>query len=261
MANLNDSTITELNSTSYIDIIGLLIGETRLPNEGASQFARRLESIAKARKDHSYEGCLEQISSELGFATAPYITITSTDPNAVISFTFTGLSLISSSENLLIPIANIAGDSMWEWISISDMAANINTSRTFTAEVLIDGWGFHIARQSNIFLVESEPITSQYQTLQHTNYVAGSGFISSSSLTFNVVNNVIQMNKVPGDGVTFSYQYQVLPYDIVGSPVACVGLTDPGFATAAVQTNGAVVYQVREFIQQIMANDLSYWAK
>jgi hypothetical protein len=60
------------------------------------------------------------------------------------------------------------------------------------------------------------------------------------------------------DAVT---QEIVWPYDLVGSEVGLVGMSDPEFPQVAARSNSALAYQVRESIQTLMSIDRSYWAK
>lgn len=262
MSAIANSLFSKANSTSYVDVVGLLLGETRLPGETAPAFLKRLERIASAQADHSYPGALEQISSELGFAAAPYISLNSTVANSLVTSNLSGLTFSNATESLTIPLVTMDPDSMWIWAMLSDIVSAINKSQTFTAQLLVqDGPALQLANQKNVFLATGESIPSQHYTLANSFYVPESAVLSDRGNPMTVTGQSLSLFKAPAAGTTVSYLYSVFPYTLVGSPVALLGLLDPGVSQAAVQPDGTIAYQVREYLNAVMQQDRSYWSQ
>jgi len=263
MAN-NITQIQGVNSTTYADTVGIQIGLPRLPNETATQYIKRLEAAVRLRRDAPYEGVLNEINLQLGFEPANYISITSADTTTVVSVSIAGVLLTGSSISSLIPLLNFGLDNVWEFRMLSDVVKDINNLNAgYVATLLVpDGPAIQLCRQTNSLWSFSEPITGIHTQLLHTGIQVGSELFSGvvPSYTLND-NGLLIFSSAPDSAAMITYNYHVWPYSLVGAPTALIGFTDPEFPAVAATPNSVLAYQVREFIQTIMLEDRSYWAR
>src|SRR5215210_662112 len=63
------------------------------------------------------------------------------------------------------------------------------------------------------------------------------------------------------DGTAITYRYSKVPYMLVASPVSLISMPELENNDLAFAGNGKVCYQVREWIQELMKEDRSYWGK
>lgn len=252
--------ITQLrlaNSTTYADILGLQLGLDRLQGETSEAYIKRLEFASRLRRTHPYEGALNEISLQLGVEPKAYISV-AMPADKIISVSIAGVVVDGHSP---IPILSFEQDSMWKWRMLSDITADINA--IFSATLLVsDGPAFQIANQSNSLWAFSEAVNGIQTQLLHSGVQIGSELFNESVSSYTLTSDgLLTFSIEPDAGTTITYNYVASPYSLVGSPIALIGLKDPGFASVAANSTSALSYQVREFIQSLMRIDRSYWAK
>lgn len=251
--------IKPVNSTSYVDELGVSAGITRLPGEPSSVFFDRMLRLAANRRDSSYEGLLNQVAFELGLQVQAGIHIASQDPNLDVQCSIAGLALGSSPA---IPLFWVDADGLWNWYQLSDIVAAANQCPGVSATLAgADGPALQLARQSNLLIQLNEPVSGTLQQLQHTGVLAGSEYFSFQPGPYALTNlGLLTLSQVAPSGASISYRYRLLPFDLVTSEVALISLTDPQLPAAASTSSGDLVYQVKESLASLFVKDGSYWA-
>lgn len=254
----NVTQIQKVNSTTYADITGVDFGLPRLLGETAEQYLKRLEFAANLTRTAPYPGALNQINLALGLEPAPYIHLQFASIPQIVTSSIAGIVI---GNHPSIPILTFDQDTMWDWQSLSEVVANINLISSVVATLLVpDGPAFQIARQTNSLWSFSEEITGIQYQLQHQGVVVGSELFDQTIPSYTLTEEgLLTFIQEPQIGTHITYNYIVGPYNMVGAPVALIGLTDPEFASVAETSNGVLAYQVSEFVQNIMETDLSYW--
>jgi len=247
------------NSTTYADVLGLLLGLNRLQGETADKYLQRLEYAARLRRDHPYEGSLNQVTLALGFVPQKYIHL-ATGSWSIITISIAGVKIDSHT---IIPILTFDSDGMWRWRMLSDVVADINTTIGSLATLLVDdGPAFQLCHQSNSQWSIAEPITGIKYQLAFPGVQVGSEKFNTTVPSYTLTSDgVLTFSSEPIANTQITYNYILSPYDVVGSPVSLVGLLDNGFSDVAETPDGALAYQVKEYVQKIMTTDRSYWTK
>lgn len=259
------NTITQTNSTTYADELGVLIGLSRLPGESAESYVKRLKTATRVDTSQDYVGLLNEITLQLGLAVASLINLTSQSGNPLkVSSALTGVVLTDtiSSVTQTVPIVKIDIDDAWTWLLLSDVVASINAGTVATATLLdADGPTIKLAKQSNILTVIAQPISGQNVNLGFGGILVGTELfnVPVPSYTLNTNGTIIFSAPVP-DGTLITYQRLVWPYKLIGGDVSIISLLDPAVFQMAQGPNGTIVYQVLEAMQTIVGQDLSYWA-
>lgn len=253
----NVNQLQKVNSTTYADLLGLQLGLDRLQGETSEAYVRRLSFASNLRREHPYEGALNEISLQLGVEPSLYIH-SNIGPSQIISVSIAGVVIDS---NPPIPILTFDNDTMWKWRMLSDVVTDMNAIVASTL-LVDDGPAFQLARQSNSLWSFSEPVDGIITQLAHAGIVVGSESFNQNVSSYTLTpEGLLTFAIEPDSGTEITYNYIVSPYDLVGSPVALIGFKDPEFASVAADSNSALSYQVREFIQSLMLVDRSYWAK
>jgi hypothetical protein len=254
--------IQQVNSTSYADVVGLALGLSRLPNESTVAYTDRLYQATTLTRDHSFQGTVNEIALQLGLKVVPGITVSSTDINATISSNISGVTLVSGNTTINIPLVTIDPDDVWSWRLLSNITADINThSPLFTATLLTsDGPALQLVQQGNVSNVVAEQVTGGRMILDNPGVIVGTELFNNPVPTYTITSGVLAFTSAPPVGTTITYSYRVLPYDLVCSQVGVFGLLSPGVSTVAITPDSAMVYQLREAVQEVMLNDRSYWA-
>jgi hypothetical protein len=245
------------NSTTYIDLLGLQLGLIRIPGESAINYLKRLEAASVLRRDHPYEGALNEINLQLGLAPSKYINI-QLPVDTVVKASIAGVII---GTHPIIPLVQFDTDSMWNFRMLSDVVVDIN--KLVPATLLVaDGPAFQIARQTNSIWSFSESISSNPTRLLQTGIQVGSEVFNQSVPPYTLTSDgLIKFTTDPDGGTEITYNYVVTPYNLVGAPVSMIGFTDPEFASVATTTGNVLSYQVSEFLQAIMTADRSYWTE
>jgi hypothetical protein len=245
------------NSTTYVDLLGLQLGLTRLPGENANAYLKRLEAAARLVREHPYEGALNETNLQLGFEPQVYATIHATATD-VITVSIAGVTIGSHPT---VPILTFDSDTMWNWRLLSAVVADLN-QYAHTELKVKDGPAFQLARQSNSLWSFAENVSGLQMQLRHSGIRIGSELFNQTVPSYTLdTSGTLTFDMEPDVGTQITYNYITAPYDLVGSPVAMIGLKDAEFSSIANAPNGALAYQIREFVQAIMLIDRSYWAK
>lgn len=254
--------VIQTNSTTYCDELGILVGINRLPGEQSDAYLRRLKLATRISRDQSYIGLLNEISLRLGLNLYRAISLES-DTALIVNCNVGGIILNNGSVKKTVPLLQVDVDDAWTWFSLSQVVAAINDTGLATATLNIaDASALMLSRQSNIITVVAQPIQDQQLNLGHTGIIQGSESfnIPVPQYTLDSDGTLIFQSALL-DNTTITYQYFIWPYTLIAGDVALIGLLDPGMPAVAKGTNGSLVYQVREVVQNIMQNDLSYWSK
>jgi len=248
------------NSTSYADLLGLQLGLPRLQGETTNAYVKRLEFAAHLRRTHPYEGALNEINLQLGVEPAPYVNV-ELGSNTTISCSIAGVILGSDlSTQVTIPLFEFDNDTMWNWRLLSDVVLDINDYVPATL-LVADGPAFQLARQSNSLWSFAEGVSGVQNKLKYSGVQVGSELFNQTVPTYTLTSDGdLLFSAEPPSSLTITYNYIATPYNLVGAPIALIGFLDPEFSSAAVTSGSALAYQLREFIQQAMLIDRSYWA-
>jgi hypothetical protein len=253
-----------VNSLTYADLAALNLGLSRFPGEKAATFLARCYQATTRRRDHSYEGTQDELCLQLGLAQSEGISIASTDPTLAIASSIGLVTVLTLGVTHQIPTVTMAVDNYWEWRLLSDVVRDLNSIPGVTALLLAeDGPALQLARQSNIHTVVGEPIISNDQILEHAGILEASAAFNNAPGDYVLYGETgeLILHATPALGLAISYQYLVLPFNLVCTQVGLFGLTEPALATVGVGSNNVLAYQLREAIQVVMTADPSYWAE
>lgn len=251
------------NSTTYADQLAIQLGlyQDRLTGETADAFLDRLYSAAASRRDHTMEGVVNDIAYHLGLSVQAGIVIQSPNPSTVISVSAGQLTIGTGSTAVTIPTVTIDSDDFWNWRMLSDIVADINAKTSCTATLQIpDTYAIELVPQSSLGCSVAEPVTAAVSQLKHSGIVVGSELFSGTVPSYTLSSNgKLKFASTPTAGTTISYIYNLSPFMLTCSQVSVISLMDPALKTTALCPDGSMVYQVREFVQQILAQDPCYW--
>lgn len=258
--------ITQTNSTTYADELGVLIGLSRLPGESSESYVKRLKTATRVDTSQDYVGLLNELTLQLGLQISKLISLTSNTSNSLtVVSALTGIVLTDTVTlaTQTIPILTIDIDDAWSWRQLSDVVGEINTGTVATASLLVtDGPTIQLAKQSNTLTIIAQEISGQNVDLGFTGILIGSELfnVAVPPYTLDINGKMIFAAPVP-DGTQITYKRLVWPYNLIGGDVSIVSLLDPAVKTMAQGPNGTIVYQIREVVQSIVSQDQSYWAK
>lgn len=267
MAPTTLTTITPINSTSYCDELGVLIGLTRLVGESSEAYIKRLKLATRIDTGQDYIGLLNEITLQLGLSSRLLISLASVTSNPLnVSSNLQGLVLTDTITHTTqtIPIVEVDIDDAWTWNSLSSVVAAINSGSVATAVLLgSDGPTISIANQSNTITILAQSISGQNISLGVNNIIASSVLfnVSVPSYTLNATAGTIVFSAPVPNGTTITYKYLAWPYSLIGGDVGLISLLDPSLTVEAQGPNGTMVYQVQEVVQAIMDVDQSYWGE
>jgi hypothetical protein len=255
--------ITELqqkNSTTYVDLLGVLLGLSRLPGETSQQFYDRLMRASKSNRTHQYVGLINELTLQLGLSL--YAAVSLSGPvETNVSVSIAGIQLSNASlAATTIPLFTTDIDDLWSWRMLSAVVADINAAG-YTATMLIeDTPAIVLLKQQNTLLVLAQSISGQDINLGYTGVEVGTELFNIAVPSYTLTaDGQLHFSSPVADGTQITFQWQAWPYNIVASDVNVLSLTDPDLATVAVAPDGNLVYQIREYIQNIVGRDLSYW--
>jgi hypothetical protein len=259
------NTATQLqpvNSLTYADMAGLNLGIARMGGEDSVAFLERCYLATTRRRDHSYEGAQDEICLQLGLQQSAGISLAATDSSLAFMARIGMLTVMTGGVTYSIPTVTLAPDNYWEWRMLSDVVGDLNKIPGVTATLLgVDGPALQIANQSNVLTVVNEAIINVDQNLKHANLIQESVVFNTApgGYQLDCEAGVLYMTGAPPAGLSLSYQYIALPYNVVSSEVGLFGMVEPSLATIGVGPNNVLAYQLREAVQAVMAADPSYW--
>ncbi len=255
-----------VNSTTYADQLAVQLGmfQDRMVGETSDRFLDRLYSAAYNKRDHTLEGTINNISYQLGLDIEAGIIITSEDPLTVVTVSAGQIKFApSSGPAIIIPTAIISPDSMWEWRNLSDVVSDINTLSAGVLTAVLkttDALAIRLIPQCSLNCSIAEAITSTNSQLNNTNIIVGSELFNVPVPAYTITAfGVLTFASAPPAGTAVSYMYNLSPFILTCSPVSVINLMDPVLRDTAVCPDGSLVYQMREFNQQILAFDSCYW--
>lgn len=241
------------NSTSYVDLLGIQSGLERIPGESTHSFADRVAQSAVLERDASYVGQMNELMLQLGFTLQEAVVI---EAPGEISVDLNGIHTLGLS----IPLVEIDVDNFWRWRTLSEVVADLNAAGAVATLLIEDGPAFQLCRQSNTLQRLRQPVDGQTLVLD--------GPLVSDSLSFNrsvpsytVQGTLVRFTSPVPAGTEATYKFRPESFKLVSSPVFLMSMVDSALGTLAVDTNGPLVYQMREFVQEMMERDRSYWAK
>lgn len=255
---------TSVNSTTYVDLIGVLVGLTRIPGESSQDFLVRLEDAIRSRRDSTYIGILNEIRLNLALPVDEAFSVSATQSEFFnIDCSVAGVTMTAGSNSITVPLLTIDGDGFWVWKKISDIADEITNSGFFSATFIgPDGPALRIAEQSNTGLIINEPIAGQAIQIQNPQIIPGSEAFNNAVPHYTISSDysALYFDAPVPNGTQITYQYRKCPYTVLSSPVGLFSFLDPAFSSIAVTSNDSLVYQVQEAMQTLVAADGSYWA-
>lgn len=254
--------IVRVNSTSYIDMLGVLVGLRRFTGETTDEFRDRLWRAVSAERGPQYRGLLNELNLQLGLQPTEILRIWNLNGDLDVSVSLAGIKLASPGFSTTIPLLSVDGDDMWVWKKHSELASAINASGACYAELLgEDGPALQLMMQSNVRLARNEPVRGAAAVLENSVLIPGTEVFSGAVPDYAVAENkrVLVFDAPVPEGTTVTYRYRICPYTAVASQVGLLNLLDPAFAGMAVTDNNRLVYQVREYLQEVMLQDRSYW--
>lgn len=259
--SLEITAVNNVNSTSYIDELGISIGLSRLPGETSDEYIRRLRTATRINTGQDYVGLLNEISLRLGLKVERAISLDGNTPFDV-AVSLAGISLSTDTETHNIPLVTVDVDDAWTWRKLSDIVSDIDSLGLVTVSLDVDdGPSLKLAKQSNIVTTIAQPISGQDIALNTVNIITNSIKFNNpvSGYVLDTSDGTLEFSQPVLDGTTISYRRRIWPYSIITSEAALISLLDPSLQEVAQGPNGSIVYQVREMIQSIVNQDLSYW--
>jgi hypothetical protein len=251
------------NSVSYVDVVALQLGLQRLPSEPADTFLDRLYQAANNVRDHSLQGTIDQIAFELGLSVSPGMVISSQDPTVVIQVSFGQVTILQGTTKTVIPLLTITSDNFWSWLNLSDIVAAIN-AQTFCTAVLsgADGPTWQLPSQTSLNIAVAESATSVQNQLAHAGVVVGSERfnVAVPSYTLTAAGELVFVTNPPAN-TEITYVYNISPFQLAVSQVGTFSFMDPALATYAAGPSGALVYQLSEYVQDLLTQDPCYWGE
>jgi len=251
-----------VNSTTYADLLGILVGVPRLPGETSQDYFDRLSKAGQCDRTQDYQGMVDEINLQLGLKT--YQSIALSGPEATVTVTVAGVVLTDPTgviPTLTSTLQTVDVDTIWTWRMQSEVVADINASGSYIATLTgQDAPAVQLAKQDNVLNVVSYPLNGQHFNLGRTGIILGTELFSSPVPSYTLTRDgLLQFNQPVPSGTTITYQYRAWPYSLVASEASILGLMEPDIAKVAITGNDVLVYNIREYIQAIMGQDQSYW--
>lgn len=263
MISIPKEQILPVNSVSYVDMLGVLAGLERLPAETSDQFSERIELALSAARGPDYAGLVNSLSLAFGLEMREVMRITG-EPDLWVECGFGVLHAGSNNHYVSVWLLRVAEDDFWEWKKISEVVAELAEAGVSVEMIGADGPAFQLLRQSNTLLVTAEDLSGgKTVRLAHGKLVEGSESFSNPVPSYTVGSDgqTLQFAAPLPEGTTVTYRRRVSPYTVIAAPLAAFSLLEPGVRTAAQAGNGRLVYQAREYLQEILLRDGSYWGK
>jgi hypothetical protein len=251
-----------MNSTTYVDLLGILVGLERMQGETSGVFAERVARAGVLKRTADYVGLMNELHLQFGFDLSRAISITSANPYD-LWVDLAGVHLRSGFASVDSPLVAIGPEDFWEWRALSQIVTDLNTAGGVTATLLIgDAPAFQLPSQSNTMLVVGEAIQGSLVHLAHPGFQSGSEAFSALVPKYSVrADSVLEFDHDLPTGMRISYRYKLTPYTLISSPVFLLSMVDPNLGAVASAPDGAMAYQMREFIQELAGKDRSYWAQ
>ena len=251
-----------MNSTTYVDLLGILVGIERMPGEESGVFAERVARAGVLKRTADYVGLMNELHLQFGFDLSRAISIES-ETAYDLWVDLAGVHLRSSFASVDSPRMVIDAEGFWEWRALSQIVTDLNTAGGVTAALLIDDApAFQLPSQSNTMLAVGEPIQGSLVQLAHPGFQPGSEAFSAMVPKYSVrADSVLEFDHDLPTGMRISYRYKLTPYTLITSPVFLLSTVDPNLGVLATAPDGNMAYQMREFIQELAGKDRSYWAR
>lgn len=259
------TTITQTNSTTYADEVGVLIGLSRLPGETSESYVKRLKTATRVDTSQDYIGLLNELIIQLGLNITQSIQLVSLSSNPLtVNVNLAGIVLtdtVLTDVTQTIPVVTVDIDNAWTWTLLSNIVDEINTGTVATATLIVaDAPSMTVASQSNVLTVIAQSISGQNVNLGYDDVVVGSEIFNVPVPTYTLTSaGILTFTSPVPAGTQITYQRLIWPYTIITGDVAILSLLDPAVGQMAQGSNGTIVYQVEEAVQAIAAQDQSYW--
>lgn len=255
--------IPVVNSNTYIDNVGVLLGIERSPGETSQEFLERVIRAGSSSRTSNYEGLMNELGLQFGLFLQPCIQLAG-NPAILVNVDIAGVHLKwnQGQSSLHISLMTVGPDNFWEWKSLSDIVAAINGTNVLTAVLLTaDGPAFQLVTQSNTQLAVGEDITGQTANLENATLIAGTEQFNQPVPSYTIQGqSILYFSAALPPGTKITYQYMIQPYTLLMSPIFMMNLADPLLGAVALGPNNKLVYQVKEYVQELVSKDLSYWA-
>jgi len=251
-----------INSTTYVDLLGILVGLTRMPGEASDVFLDRVTRAGVLKRTPDYVGLMNELHLQFGFDLSLAISVACAD-SYTLSVDLAGVHFASPRAAVNSPLMTIGPEDFWEWRMFSQIVADLNAAIGVTATLLVDDApAFQLAYQSNTMLAVAEPISGTLVQLVHPGFQLGSESFSGPVSGYSLCSDsVLEFSQAVPDGTCISYRYKLRPYTLISSPVFLLSLVDPNLSAVATTPDRGMAYQVKEFVQELVGQDLSYWAQ
>ena len=259
-----------VNSTTYIDLLGILAGLERMSGESSDEFAARISKASVVSRGADYIGLMDELALQFGLNLRELISVervavneTDQDLTCDITVDLAGVRVTWNGElKVSSPLMILGPEDFWEWRRLSDVATDLAAIPGLQAKLLVDdGPAFQLVRQSNVLTAIGEAIDGTTVRLAHGGLVMGSEWFNQPIPKYAIQSDsVLSFTSPMLPGTRVTYKYRVWPYSLIGSPVFIMSLLDPNLGTLAVTPEGKLVYQMREFLQELVGKDRSYWA-
>jgi hypothetical protein len=249
------------NSTTYIDLLGVTVGLTRMAGESSVSFSERVRRAAISDRSASYRGLMNEICLQFGLDLFEAIEINGPiDTEVSVSLAGVRLMTAGATQSFLFPLSSVDPDGFWKWASLSDVVAAINASVTWQAALKCqDGPSFQLVQQNNVVLALNESITGQIVQLKNPYLIPGTEVFNQSVPPYALAGSVLTFASPIPSGINITYRHLVAPYTLIGSPVFLMSMLDPEFGQLAKTSDGDLTYQTKELVNELLQRDASYW--
>ncbi len=252
--------LQQVNSTTYVDLLGVMVGLERLLGETSDSFIERVLLAAKSNRSSEYIGVINELNLQFGTKLYHCLAVSGSSP---FEFRSSGIKVYVQQEdtNYSTPLFVVEPDGYIIWKTIGQVAEEISQNTDLHVDVLQDAPALQLVRQSNVFRQVSEDISGSTIRLQKPYAIPGSEVFTGNVSLYEYKTTSLITFESPVDSGTISYKYRVCPYRAVASPVSALSMTDPDFQEFASGPDNQLTFQARSALQAVSKVDRSYWTK
>jgi hypothetical protein len=252
--------LQKVNSTTYVDLVGVMVGLERSVGETSDVFLERVLLAAKSNRSSEYIGLLNELNLQFGTKLYHCMSVSGASP---FEFRVSGTKVYVRQDDASFdtPLFVIEPDGYVVWKTLSQVAEELEENTDVSCDVLTDAPAIHLVRQSNIFRQVNEEISGTTIRLQKSNAIPGSEVFAGQIPFYEYLTTSVLKMETPVSYGTVSYQYRICPYKVVGSPINILSMTDPDFYVYATGPQNQLSFQALSAVHSLAKVDRSYWTK
>ena len=264
--NFPQSEISVYNSTTHADLLGVLVGLERFPGEPADRFLERIRKACLMRRDGGRLQVLVELSLQIDEPILRAGAIATTNP-ARIRVSFAGIQVTDLGGGLVAqaPFVETTEDGFWRWRTVREIRSELSG---------MPGLQVSLDMKDEEFALSLVPQTnSVWETAIPENGVAlipQADEVDPSRVRIDGdsparVEREGDFYKVTFQGPSrtgvqaVSWERLKRSLELVKSRIILFSVSDPEVVAAAKLPGSALTYQMREYLDELMRRDRSYW--